>query len=123
MMMPDVTELIDDPEIGGGQPFTVIRKTVTRTRGGVSESQQEYHVTGNVQPAQEISLQQLELEDKSDEVISIHTRFPMQTGSNAGVSFVSADEILYSGSRWRLLRVMPWNQWGFCVGYATRVKE
>lgn len=124
MMQPDVTEIINDPDIGGGQAFTVQRKTVTRIRGGATEATETINAVGNIQPAQDIDLQQMNLEDTSNEVIVIYTTTKLQTGSNHGGStFTAADEVIFGGERWRVLRVMPWTAWGFVIAYATKVKE
>ena len=118
MLSPDVLEIIDDPEIAGGQPFTVLRKTLTRVRGGVNESVDEYAVTGNIQPAGK-GVSPSQSEDEQNESITIWTKFTLQCGEPG----TAADEIVFNGKRWRLTSVDDYSGWGFTIGHATRVRE
>ena len=121
--MPDVTEIIDDPEVGGCQPFQVVRRTATRTLGAITESSTTYNLIGNIQP-QDMASQTSTSEDTLNESIVIYARFAFQIGANnGGPSFLGADEVLYNGFRYRVTRVNNWAQWGFSIAYATRVMD
>lgn len=122
MLLPDVTEIIDDPEVGGGVEFTVIRNRAIRSRVGYTKTPETYHVTGNVQP-QEMGNQASTTEDLLNESIVIYSTFVFQTGSNTGTEIVEADIVLYDGHRWRVTRVDFWAKWGFTRAYATRVMD
>lgn len=123
MLLPDVTQIIDDPEVGGGQTFQVYRVTNTRVMGGVNRSEQVITCTGNVQP-QSLTSQSSTIEDIRNETIVVYSRFTFTVGENDGeVSFVGPDEILYGGKRYRVTTVNNWAEWGFTIAYATRIMD
>ena len=121
--MPDVTEILDDPEVGGGEPFQVVRYTGRRTLGTITKEAQTFDLTGNIQP-QDMASQSSTAEDLLTENIVVYAKFGFQTGSNDGSNvYTSADEILYDGKRYRVTRVNDWHKWGFSIAYATRVMD
>lgn len=122
MLMPDVTAILDDPEVGGGVSFTVKRTTNRRVQGNVTQTEQTILCTGNIQP-QEKSSQSSTVEDLLTESIVIYTTFRLSTGeNNGGVNFSGPDEIQWNGLLWRVTRVDDWAEWGFTRAYATRVR-
>lgn len=123
MLMPDVTEILDDPEVGGGEPFQVVRYTITRTLGAITKTPEVFDLTGNIQP-QDMASQSSTAEDLLTENIVVYAKFGFQTGSNdGGQTYTSADEILYDSKRYRVTRVSDWHKWGFSIAYATRVMD
>ena len=122
MLMPDVTEILNDPEVGGGVSFTVIRNKSVRSRGGYKKDPTKYTATGNVQP-QEMSNQSSTAEDLLNESIVIYSTFVFQAGSNSGNSIVEADIVCYDGLFWRVTRVDNWSKWGYTRAYATRIMD
>ena len=123
MLMPDVTEILNDPEVGGGVAFQVRRVTFTRVLGSVTKSEEIIDLTGNIQPV-ELSVSASTTEDLMSENIVIRAAFEFMVGSNDGdVSFVGEDEILWDGKTWRLTRVDNWSKWGFSTAYAERVRD
>jgi hypothetical protein len=123
MLMPDVTEILDDPEIGGGEPFQVQRVKNNRSRGHITRDVETIEVTGNIQP-QDRSSQPSTAEDLLNEGIVIYACFEFRTGRNDGSpEYVGADEILYDGNRYRVTRVDNWSKWGFSIAYATKVMD
>ena len=120
MLMPDVTAILNDPEVGGGVAFKVRRVTNTRIMGGVTRTVQEFNVTGNIQP-QEMSVRASTTEDPRTESIVVRAMFDFKVGnSDGGVTFNGEDEILWNGMTWRVTRVDNWIDWGFSVAYATK---
>ena len=123
MLMPDVTEILDDPEVGGGEPFQVVRYTSKRTLGAITKTSQVYNLTGNIQP-QDMGAQSSTVEDLMTENIVIYAKFAFQAGeNNGGVTFYGADEILYDNKKYRVTRVNNWAKWGFSIAYASRVYD
>lgn len=121
--MPDVTAILDDPEVGGGISFKVIRETATRDiEKGYVKNMQVFNVTGNIQP-QDKSNQASTPEDKLDESIVIYTTFTLQTGVNNVDSIIEADIIFYRDLHWRVTKVEDWSEWGYTRGYATRTMD
>lgn len=121
MLNPDVTEILIDPELGGGEPFKVIRTFNLRIGGNVRQTTQEINATGNIQPENK-SIQSSTTEDLLSESIVIYTMFIFQTGSNEFSEFTEPDEILYNGQRYRITSVNNWKEWGFTIGHAERVR-
>ena len=122
MLDPDVREILDDPEVGGGVSLLIRRPTQVRVKGSIEQTYEEIPATGNIQP-QEKSAGQTANEDQLNESIVIRTTAYLQAGSRENGAVYGADEITYKGIRWRVTRVDNWYDWGFVTGYATRVRE
>lgn len=119
MLMPDVTEILDDPEVGGGVSFQVRRKTTRRVRGNVETTERNFTATGNIQP-QSKGNQPSTVEDQQNESIVVYSTFTFQNGVNNGTSiFTQTDEILYRGKVYRVTHVDDWSEWGYTRAYAT----
>ena len=119
MLMPDVTSILDDPEVGGGASFQVRRKTATRVLGSVEIGEEIFDATGNIQP-QEKSAQSSTAEDVRSEGIVIYSTFKFEIGKNFGeTSVTQADEVIYRNKVYRVTRVEDWSEWGYTTAYAT----
>ena len=122
MLLPDVLEIIDDPELGGGVSFQVIRTLSSREVGTVVNNEVTIEATGNIQP-QNKSTQSSTVEDNLSEGIVIYSTFIFQTGENNGGShFVGPDQIFWGGHRWRVTSVDNWENWGFTIARAEKVR-
>ena len=122
MLNPDVTELLDDPDLGGGESFTVVRETRRRSLAANQSEQvirRRFAVTGNVQPAQTEDLQLLPEENRSERVIVIRSKFTFELGTDGKSSYAPADLIIYDGKVWKATRVDHWSAWGFTTTYAV----
>ena len=122
MLNPDVTEILDDPEVGGGQAFLIRRPKQIRVKGSVDLQVQEIWATGNIQPADKSATQGAN-EDQLNEQIVIRTTAYLQAGTRDESGVYQADEIIWNRIRWRVTRVENWIEWGFVSAYATRVRE
>ena len=123
MLMPDVTAILYDPEVGGGVSFTVKRITNTRVKGGVTRTETTYNAVGNIQPFEDSS-QSSTIEDLRKKSIVIRTTFEFKVGENNGeVTYDGPDEIVWDGHTWRITRIDDWAKWGFTVAYATMVTD
>ncbi len=123
-LLPDVRELLTDPDLGGGVSFIVYRTTHKRSYGHVEEAQTTtYTAAGNLQPAGSVDLQSMADEDRKNEFLVIRSTFDFQTGQDNGETFTAADEVAALGRMWRVTRVEPWSPWGFCVAYAALKTE
>lgn len=126
-LRPDITQMLDDPDIGGGQPFTIVRRVVTRVKGRytspTSETVQRIPATGTLQPAGFEALQQLPEADRSENVLIVRTTKALYLGQSGDSSDTLADEIEYSGGKYKVLQVKDWGKWGMWVAYATRVGD
>lgn len=123
MLLPDVTAILNDPEVGGGVAFQVRRVENERSLGSVIQHETIYDCTGNIQP-QDMSVSASTTEDEYSESIVIRSTFAFMVGSNDGGStFMGEDEVLWDGKVWRVTRVENWKDWGFSVAYATKVMD
>ena len=122
MLDPDVREILDDPEVGGGVSFTVKRVKHIREKVSVKKEVETFEATGNIQPANKSATPGVN-EDALDEQIVIRTTFILQSGRREAGEEYGADEVIFKGNRWRVLRVNNWEDWGFVEAYATRTRE
>ena len=128
MLDPEVYEILDDPEVGGGVSFLIRRPTQTRRKSAVEIDWEEIPATGNIQPADKSANPSLN-EDQLNEQIVIRTTAYLQAGTrsrDAGTGenqVLGADEVIFHDIRWRVTRVENWFDWGFVTAYATRVRE
>ena len=120
-LLPDITGLLDDPDVGGGQAFVIIRTTVQRRKGRASTPTVErIPATGSVQPVSENQLEQLPEGDRDQADYIIRSTTPFQDGSSSGTETVLPDEIEYDGERYKLLKTKEWHKWGMHVAIVTR---
>lgn len=125
MLLPDVREVIDDPELGGGEPFTVVREVRKRTlTAGQNETvtRTRINLTGNIQPASTEDLQRLKEEEQSERVIVIRSLFQFSLGEDSGSGYTAPDLVIYLGEVYKITRVDQWTQWGFNTAYAAQQK-
>ena len=124
-LLPDITMLLDDPDIGGNQPFTIIRTSVPRKRGRAdveNRTIEKIPATGSVQPVGENVLEQLPEGDRERADYIIRTKTPLQNGSSSGSVDLLPDEIEYLDERYKLIKTKEWHQWGMFVAIVTRSK-
>ena len=122
MYYPDVTAILDDPEVGGGVDFIVERKSMVRNRGTFTIKPTTFSATGNIQPVEK-GFNQLSPEDQKNEQIVIRTTFVLLDGSHNADGVTGTDEVIYQNKRYRVTKVNNWEDWGFVEAYATRVRE
>lgn len=124
MLNPDVRQMLQDPDIGGGEPFVIVRKTTTRQKGEtVAASVERINATGTLQPAGNDALQQLPEADRSGEVLIVRSPVPLQMGSTKSDGEILADEIEYAGRVYKILQLRDWRQWGMWAAYVTKVGD
>lgn len=126
MLRPDITQMLEDPDIGGGQPFTIVRRARTRVKGRFDSgatTTTRIAATGTLQPAGFEALQQLPEADRSENVMIIRTTTPLQIGKSGDASDTLSDEIEYSGEKYKILQLKDWGKWGMYVAYVTRVGD
>ena len=124
MLLPDITTLLYDPDVGGGQPFTIKRTTISYRKGRYEESAPEYiQAAGSVQPSGVNPLSQQPEADRDDAVYIVRTRTALQMGSqNADGTTVLSDEIIYNGEHYKILSVKEWQARGMYVTFMTRIE-
>ena len=119
----DITSILSDPDLGG-TTFTVIRR-VFRADSGTSTqiAESTSTATGCIHPGSAETLSQLPEEDRREEFIVIYTTFALSLGSSEGITFTAPDRILWNSRAWRLVRVKPWNPFGFVQAFAVLVSD
>lgn len=124
MQLPDITTLLYDPEVGGGQPFTIKRTTISYKKGRYKKSSVEtISAAGSVQPSGVNPLSQQPEADRDDAVYIVRTCTALQMGSqNKDGTTVLSDEIIYNGDRYKILSVKEWQAWGMYVAFMTRIE-
>ena len=124
-LSPDVTELLTDPELGGGLEFTVIRKTTRNTIDGRVTEVTTIKGTGNIQPPSAYDLQLTHEEQSSEPMIVIRstTEFSMGSNNGTGSVYCEPDEVVAMGKRWKIKRLDDWSAWGFTSAWFTLMKD
>lgn len=113
---PDVTEIVDDPDLGG-QPFQIRRRTIQWQGGRTSAATEEtINATGIIQPPSSETLQTFPEGERRNGMIQIHSRTFMHLSDGEDVS----DEVTWRGESYKVVRVDPWTDYGFCVAYAAK---
>lgn len=125
MLRPDIRSLMNDPDIGGGQSFVIVRSYHRRLKGRLDDSPTVTRIsaTGSIQPAGVEVLQQLPEADRSGKVIIIRSETQMQMGSTDSEGDLQPDEIEHNGERYKVLQAKDWTKWGMSVAYATKVGQ
>lgn len=120
---PDITMLLDDPDIGGGQSFVIRRVATGRVKGRDQVIRVEIiPATGSVQPADQNALQQLPEADRENEVKVFRTsKQPFQNGSSDSTGSILSDTLIYQGDHYKILKTKDWSQWGMYVAFATKI--
>ena len=122
-LLPNITGLLDDADVGGGQQFTIIRTRVPRRNGRARPelaTQERILATGSVQPSGVNMLEQLPEGDKDNAEYIVRTTTPIQNGSSSDLEEILQDEVEYLGQRYKLLKTKEWQQWGMYVGFFLR---
>lgn len=113
-LMPDITALLVDPDLGA-QQFTIARRAGRWREGRFEpESEEIIHATGNIQPANAEALQFFPEGERRRGAVTIRTAEALHLTEGGGV----ADAVIWRGERYKLVRVDRWDDYGFCVGYA-----
>lgn len=123
MLRPDIRSLMNDPDIGGGQSFVIVRSYYQRSKGRLDTTPVVVRIdaVGSVQPAGVDALQQLPEADRSGKVIIIRSETKMQMGSTDANGDLQPDNIEYGGELYKVLQSKDWEKWGMSVAYATRI--
>ena len=121
--MVDVSELIIDPDFACN--YTVHRRTGRWVKGRFEVGEEEtLNFYGAVQPASEREIRQLHIGDREQGVMKFFTRKPNDLHTTKEFSDEKedkqvSDEIEFDGRLYKVLKVMPWHQGGWCRAYAS----
>lgn len=115
-LCPDVTELLDDPDLGA-QEFSYRRRTIEWQGGrAVVATDETFSAVGNIQPASAEQLDFLPEGEKRKGAILIYTRTMLHLSEGEDVS----DDVTWQGEAYKVIHVDRWVDYGFYVAYAQK---
>ena len=115
-LMPEVTFLLADPDLGA-QAFTILRKTGTWVRGELTLAAEEsIQARGIIQPpsAEQLAFFPEGERREGERVIYTTAELHLSEGENV------ADNILWRGEKYKIIRVDRWDDYGYNVAYAAK---
>lgn len=122
-MLPNVTALLNDPDLGGGKAFEVKRTILERKAGKlVPYRVLTFSASGNIQPAGTHDLEKLPQEDRIKEIMVFRSTFVFQMGEETEEGSVQTDEITFKGNLYRVLKIENWGEYGMYYAYASKVE-
>lgn len=115
-LLPDVSMLTEDRDLGA-QSITVKRRTTKWVRGEIKPNSEEtIKATGIIQPLGSEELKFLPEGERRKGGISIWTRTMLHLTEGSDAS----DEVTWQGEQYKVCRVDRWDQYGYCVAYASK---
>lgn len=121
--MINVEEIVNDPDFA--QPFTILRSTGSFQRGGWVDTKAQVPMYGSIQVAKEKELHTLPEGDRVSGAMSFHSQQPIyETQANVPepsqtISRIS-DLITWRGQPFRIVKVFPWEDFGFYKAIGVR---
>lgn len=103
------------------QPFTVWRKTGEWALGRFIETERAIPMSGVVTVANSDDIIQVPEGDRSTGLMSFHCTSPIfktRNGTDKGTS----DEIEWNGSRYKILKILPWSDYGYYKALGTSME-
>ena len=123
MPLIPIQDILQDPELGA-VPFKVTRQTWKRAQGKPEfVSQQIFSGVGCIHPAQPDELAQFPEEYRHADVIVLFSTLNLSMGENFGARYTLADQIEYTGSRYRVIKVKNWLHLGYFQAWAVRISD
>lgn len=123
-LMPDITEMLFDEDIGGNAPFQIVRKTATRQKGRDGVPTVEIiNASGTIRPSGVGRLSHMEVADMKDKTLVLRTTTPLQDGMSTSTGDVMPDEIIYNGEHFKILQTGDWSPWGMYVAYIQKIES
>lgn len=117
-LMPDVTHLLTDPELGA-QTFAVTRTTGVWVGGRLTfpdGSEETFNAVGIIQPPSPDHLQYFPEGERREGEKVIYTKTILHMSDKGNVS----DVITWHGEAYKIVRVDRWDDWGYCAAYAVK---
>ena len=115
-LSPDVTELLVDPDLGA-QEFTVRRRKGEWLYGRLElVSDETLTAVGIIQPPSPEELQFFPEGERRKGMVAIYTQTMLHLSEGEDV----ADEVMWRGETYKLVRVERWDDYGYCVAYAQK---
>lgn len=119
--MINVGRVINSSKLRKLKPFTVWRKTGDWVAGRFEETEQAISMYGVVNVASSDDIIQVPEGDRTTGLMSFHCTSPLfktRNGSSKGTS----DEIEWNGGRYKILKVLPWSDYGYFKALGTSME-
>ena len=119
--MDDVSLLMNDPDFAF--KYKVERRQGKWVKGRFKLGEPEVlKFYGPVQPATEKELKQLSIGDRLEGIFRFSFRKPknLYTTQRGSKDANISDEIIWRGERYKVIRVRPWDHYGWMHAYAVR---
>lgn len=116
MLMPDVTQLLEDDDLGA-QQFTITRRTGQWDEGDfVVKSTETITATGIIQPPSSEELSFFPEGERRKGLIAIWTKTPMHLTEGEEIT----DDVTWRSEQYKVIRIDRWSDYGYCVAYAQK---
>lgn len=116
MLLPDVTMLLVDPDLGA-QSFTVRRRKSEWAAGRMTVTSDEtFTAVGIIQPTTPEQLQFFPEGERREGTISVYTKEILHLTEGENVS----DDVTWNGEQYKIIRVDRWQDYGYCVAYGQK---
>ena len=113
-LMPDVTELLFDPDLGA-QEFVVTRRTGKWVGGRLTVDTEETLIAiGIIQPPSAEQLAFFPEGERRKGQIVIYTTTTLHLTEGTDI----ADDIMWNGEQYKLVNVKRWDDYGYVEAYA-----
>lgn len=113
-LMPDVTMLLHDPDLGA-QAFTVQRRTGKWKDGRmVIDTETTFSAVGVIVPPSAEQLAFFPEGERRKGQIVIHTTAMLHLSDGKDYS----DDVTWNGEQYKLVNIERWDDYGFVVAYA-----
>lgn len=115
-LMPDVTMLLDDPDLGA-QDFTVKRRA-GKWFGGrfVVESESLFNAIGIIQPPTPEQLAFFPEGERRVGRIAIYTKQDLHLTEGEMIS----DDVTWNGEQYKIVNIERWEDYGFVIAFAEK---
>ena len=116
MLMPDVTSLLLDPDLGA-QSVTV-KRTTGLWQGGrfVPQTTTSFQAVGNLQPATPEQLEFFPEGERREGQMVFYTKTTLYLTEGNEVS----DVLVWRGEEYKIINLNRWQDWGFNIAYAQK---
>lgn len=115
-LMPDVTDLLHDPDVGA-KPFSILRRTGQWSGGRMHVStSQSISAVGVMLPPSSEQLSFFPEGERRNGQVAIYTETILHLTEGEEI----ADEVTWQGDRYKIIRVDRWDEYGFCIAYAQK---
>lgn len=113
--MINVGRVLNNPRFQ--QTFTAYRKSGSWVSGRWNGTENTLSIQGVVTVASQLDLQQIPEGDRQTGAMVFHANQPLYLTSSQGTS----DELEWRGSRWRVMQVSPYADYGYYKAIATKM--